>query len=233
MNCSGRIVNTGAPLRRIRRGGVTAGLVASIVVLTGLTTVAVVFSPKFAGAGIGNGVGAGQPAALNDRQLVTRSLSSLFGSSHRVLAIHERGDSPYVEIVLWVDDRFNRGQIDPSEVAVVAHSRVLRTVTWFSLLPGDPNFEHWEALANDALAVDRLTTPGFCDRWRSHHSVAPRVICTGVSDLHVRIAQQLNAETAVVQITLIWPVDSTDSPTETSAQVHVALEAGDRRSTFP
>lgn len=215
-----------------RRGGAATGLIATLVILAGLTTVTVMFGPKFAGADVGSAPASGAaPKTISERQLVCNGLASLLGSSHQVLAIHVRGPSPYVEFVLWVDDRHNRGQIDPGEVAVVAHSRVLQTVTWFSLTPGDRNIEQWDALGQEVLVAERVDAPGFCDRWRSHHAVAPRVIGTGISDLRVNIAQQVNSETAVVQITLKWPVDSTDSPTETSAQVHVALRAATKRST--
>ena len=98
-------------------------------------------------------------------------------------------------------------------------------MTWFSLVPGDREREQWSAMGNALLSAETITSPGFCDRWRAHHAVAPRVIATGVSDLSVTIAQQVDAETAVIGMTLIWPDDSTDSPTETTAQAHVALRA--------
>ncbi len=209
----------------VRRGGATAGLIATLVVFSGLVTTAIVFSPKFAGASAHHSDVKTLQQPLHERQIVTNSIASLLGSSHQVLVVHDRASSPYFELVLWVDDRYNRGTIDPAEIAVVAHSRVLQTVTWFSLMPGDVAHETWESLGSEVLRMELLQEPGFCDRWRAHHAVAPRVISTGVSDLTVEIAQQVDAHTAVLKLDVIWPDDSTDSPTETTAQVHVALRA--------
>lgn len=208
---------------RGRRGGTTGGLIALLCIFGTLTTAAVVFTPQLGTADTASGTFTDQP---HERQLVANRLASLLGGTREVLVVHQRGPTPYLEAVVWVDDRFNRGVIDPMEVAVISHSRVLQTVTWFALPAAlADQFQQWSDLGADVLDPQRLTEPGFCDRWRAHPDVTPRVIGTGISDLHLQILQQVDPAHAVLDIELIWPADSTDSPTETSARVHVALRA--------
>jgi len=206
-----------------RRGGTTAGLAATLLVLGTLTAAAVVFAPRFGSAGMSSSNTAAPP---HERQLVANQLASLLGSSRAVLAVHQRGATPYVEAVVWVDDRVNRGTVDPMEVAVLSHSRVLQTVTWFTVpaVMGD-RYEHWSAFNSETLAPGHMRIPAFCDRWRAHQDVAPRVIATGISDLHLQELPHAGQGTAALAIELIWPANSTDSPTETSAQAHVAWKA--------
>lgn len=206
---------------RSRRGGATVGLLAILTTLASMATAALVIGPRFSlGAMSDDELGPGE--VLSERQIFTNQIAGIFGGSHRVLAVHDRGSTPYLEAVLWVEDRINPGQIDPVEVAVISHSRVLQTLTWYAL-PAPYEKAKWSDLKNSVLTVERIEDATFCERWRSHAGVVPRVVSTGISDLMIKSAHGKDRDSGVMQIRVIWPKEMTDSPTETSAHVQAAI----------
>jgi len=71
--------------------------------------------------------------ATDNHQEFANTLASLVERCVEVLAVHDRGRTPYSEIVLWVDDRANPGIIDQDELAVISHSQLFRTVAVYSI----------------------------------------------------------------------------------------------------
>ena len=208
---------------RVHRGGASAALIITLTALASMATAAVVVGPGFSIGALSTAPTAGSPVEkLGDRQRFANQVAGIFGGSHRVLAVHERGYTPYLEAVLWVEDRVNLGQIDPCEVAVLSHSRVLQSITWYAL-PSEYEKATWSDFDSSVLIVDRLSDPTFCERWRSQSHVVPRLISTGISDLVIKSARREGSDTGVMQIRVIWPEDSTDSPTETAAHVQAAM----------
>ena len=55
------------------------------------------------------------PPQPPERQQVLTGLAALLGGSLEVLAIHQRGPTPFVEVVLWLEDSHNLGRIDRDE----------------------------------------------------------------------------------------------------------------------
>lgn len=206
---------------RSRRGGATAGLLAILTTIASMATAALVIGPRFS-LGAMSKDAPGPMEKLSERQIFTNQIAGIFGGCHQVLAVHERGATPYLEALLWVEDRINPGQIDPVEVVVISHSRVLQTLIWYAL-PGTYENATWSDLDNSILTVERINDAVFCERWRSSAHVVPRVVATGLSDLTIKTAHREGSEAGVMQLRVIWPVDSTDSPTETSAHVEAAV----------
>ena len=71
--------------------------------------------------------------ATDNHQEFANTLASLVERCVEVIAVHDRGRTPYSEIVLWVDDRANPGIIDQDELAVISHSQLFRTVAVYSI----------------------------------------------------------------------------------------------------
>jgi hypothetical protein len=143
------------------------------------------------------------------------ALAALVSDCTEILAVHQRGPTPYAEIVLWVNDIANPGVIDPQEIAVISHSQPLHAVTIYSL----PGTDFWAAVsdanqysgsnrsekrllieAENSVSMPRpanqkvsigpisrqvLTQPAFCDRWRALSAVVPRTIAAGISDMRI------------------------------------------------
>jgi hypothetical protein len=63
------------------------------------------------------------------------SLGRLIEQSKQVLAVHDRGATPYIEIVLWKEDQIHPGVIDPFEVALISQSLVTQSITVYSTTP--------------------------------------------------------------------------------------------------
>jgi hypothetical protein len=132
-------------------------------------------------------------AAAEARREFTDTLATLLSQCHEILAVHQRGATPYAEIVVWKSNAHNPAQIDPEEIAIISHSDLLQAVTIYSLPEGGPpnvassnsNAAPFNAPTLSPLRFDRvaLEQPGFCDRWRALPAVQPRVIGSGISDM--------------------------------------------------
>lgn len=158
----------------------------------------------------------------------------------QVLAAHNRGATPYTELVLWMHDETNPGVIDASEVAVLCHSRLFRTITVYGLASSTP-----EGLMRLSVTVPETTfdDPSFCDQWRSMPQIRPLTIATGISDMrleplseaggaasgnhgHVGPHSELSTFGRPMRLRLRWTGDSTDGPQETTSMIAVGTRPG-------
>lgn len=85
------------------------------------------------------------PSSDHARRMLHRefmdTLARLIGQSVEVLAVHDRSNTPYAEIVLWQNDDVNPGVIDIDELALISHSRLFKTITVYSAQRGTTNGE--------------------------------------------------------------------------------------------
>lgn len=189
-----------------RRGIAISNLLLTLLSFSVLATVAMVVTPRYLSA---HHLGQARVARNNGHQLVIEGMARLMGGSQAVLAVHPRGNSPFVEVVLWLEDSTNPGVVDRHELVVVGHSRVLRTLTAYQMVSaGEAQQTCW--LPEDAA----LQTRTFCDQWRADGSVRPRVIGTGISDMLVERIGESGINQARYAITLTWAEDSADGPDE-------------------
>ena len=198
---------------RPRRGSATQGVLAIIATLGVFTTAAVVIGPRMLSAS-STTIPNAAPVLSPRQQATLDGLAALVGRSIGVLAIHERGLSPFTEVVLWLEDHHEPSELSRGEVAVLSHSRILQTISLYML---DAQAET-ELVLVPAAASKR----SFCDAWRADPQVTPTLIASGVSDVQfVRILG--TAERSVVRIGLTWPEETADGPVEASAEVDVRL----------
>lgn len=138
---------------------------------------------------------------------------------HRVEAIHAPGQgSPFLEIVLWLEDSENLGTRDPGEVAVISHSRALQTITIAQWAP--PDADDHDPPASPDLAESDITGAEFPSWWRSHESVARRVIACGVDGMAADRVRTRDGR-GLLEIRLTWSEDHADGPDEASARLDV------------
>ena len=161
--------------------------------------------------------------AFDNHQEFANTLAQLVGRCQEVIAIHDRGRTPYSELVLWVEDRANPGVIDQTELAIISHSQLFRTVAVYGINSCGTMDENEAApvarrdhtklnsqqLAGGSVSGARrsalsaidlndrqaLREPSFCDTWRGLSQVKPCVIATGVSDLRLHHERNSGAET--------------------------------------
>ena len=159
-------------------------------------------------------------AQTTAHQVILEGLARLVADSHGVIAVHQRGASPFVEVVLWLEDSTPNNVIDKHELIVVGHSRVLRTVTVYQMTKhGGLQDQTWEPQAPE------LGERTFCDAWRVDPSIRPRVIGTGISDMRIERIDGASATAARYAITLTWVADSADGADEATLFVD-AIELG-------
>ncbi|MCI0364873.1 MAG: hypothetical protein L0219_13430 [Phycisphaerales bacterium] len=184
-----------------------------------------------------------QTAPQRRREFVDH-LARLIGGCVAVLAVHDRGDTPNSQIVLWVDDRTNPGVIDAPELAIVSQSQLFQTITLYTMTAGSPGrlFESaastrpierdaplsWDitgqyvqsrAETKDTYGLEEVGQATFCDRWRALPSVVPHIIGTGISDMRVERLSKSPAELSPLRILLRWGLDSTDGAWEASTVI--------------
>jgi len=184
-----------------------SSLILPLLSFSVLAAVAVIVGPKYLHA---TEPGEQQRHAQSSgHQLVLDGLARLIAGSQGVIALHQRGDSPFVEVVLWLEDTSNPGLVDRHELIVVGHSRVLRTVTVYQTARhGGAAETAWES---DSMS---LRSRAFCDQWRADPAIRPRVIGTGISDMRVERIDESSAGGARYSITLTWAEDSVDGSDE-------------------
>ena len=200
-----------------RRGGTLASWLLALSILSAFGFTAAVVTPGFIHAS-GTVTPTGMAARSPDHQRLIDSLGALIGRSGKVLAIHDRGPTPYMEVLLWMDDAKNPGTIDAGELALLSHSRVLQTITYYTLAEGrDPASYHG--------GFDQLG-PAFCNQWRAGPEVMARVIGAGVSDMRVEPVEAGPTGPALLRISLTWGPNSTDGPDEASVLVDAVYGHG-------
>jgi hypothetical protein len=202
------------------------GLLVALCALGGLSAAALVLEPRiiFGEPGQAGPADAAVAAAHRPHQDLVNRLAALVGQSVGVLGIHPRGAGPYEEIVLWVDDGTpgGAGVPDEAEIAIVSHSRVMRTITIYRIVgPGPP-----------ARRTAGLETPAFCEALRADRRCGTLVAAAGVADMRVETvaraaaeptAQGARAERRRLRLTLTWAPDSADGPDEASVVVDTTL----------
>ena len=165
--------------------------------------------------------GGDPPRPVSDEQRAVDELAGLIARSHAVLAIHDRGCTPFFEIVLWVEDGANPGRLDPHELLVISHSEVLWTVCGYS--SGPPEDARKGAARSDELDLSELRDARFCARWRDRQNVNPSILATGVTALQLTPLGPAEGGGHLVRIALTFTSDSTDGPEEVHSVVNVAL----------
>jgi hypothetical protein len=201
-----------------RRGGSAIGLLAILGLFGGLGVTAIVVTPRMiVGAPLGENVVAPR---LSQHQAVLEALAALVGNSECLLAVHQRGPTPFVELVLWMGDRRNPGVVDADEIAVLSHSRLMRSITFYGLTADRRG-------PVEALPVDvGFNDSRFCDVWRSRSDVVPRVVAVGVSDMHVETRKTHSTMGPALSISLTWTGDLPDAADQGAVLVEVAFGDG-------
>jgi hypothetical protein len=211
------------PRWRRRRGGTLGGVLVTLSLVGTLTVTTVLVAPRYLAAEppAPQGVGA---ASVVHQELID-DLAGIVGRSVGVLAVHEPGPTPYMEMVLWLTDGpgATDGRPDDRELAVLSHSAVLQTITIYRLAAD-------EEMAGPVL--DALGGTAFCDRWRAHPNVVPLVLARGVSDMRVGRVDSAHDEWVAwgtwgglqrLRLSLTWASDSTDGPDEASVLVNTVM----------
>ncbi len=203
-----------------RRGGTLAGLLITLSLMGAMSVTAVVVPPRYLAAGsVQPQV---QAARADAHQEQIDALAALIGRSVGVLAIQQRGPTPYLEMVLWLQDDDSEGiqdQADESELAVLCHSQVLRTITIYRLADGE------EAAAGGRWDARPPAGAAFCDRWRADPRVGSMVLIAGVSDMWVEPLEPPQEGSQRLRIELTWASDSADGADEASVLVDAVVSA--------
>jgi len=107
-----------------RRGGTLGAVVLMLSLVGWLTLTTVVLAPRYLAADTPPPEGV--LAANVDNQEFIDDLARIVGRSIGVLAVHDRGPTPYMEMVLWLTDAPGGvdGRPDDRELAVISHSAV-------------------------------------------------------------------------------------------------------------
>jgi len=212
----------GAP-RRPSRGGATVGLLVTISLIGALAATAVIVTPAYLHA---SSSARPEPviARLPAHQQMIETLGSLVSRSKEVLAVHRREASPYLELVVWLEDGANPGRIDPAEAAVITHSEVLRTISFFGLKEADEADEAPESKAVGWIGEESdIGSASFCAAWRSRPDVRQRVLGSSVATMEVQRVAEGGDGRALLRISLTWAPDLVDGPDEASVLVDVLM----------
>lgn len=150
-------------------------------------------------------------AHVERHQEILDLIAGMIGASAEVISIHSRGETPYAEIVLRVSG--DEHSITSGQIALICHSKVMRTITLYEL----PDTDESTAV----LERDTMRTAGFRDRWRGNPEIAPRILATGISDMKLdMIAKDM------LRIVLTWAPDSADGEDEASALIELTSPGG-------
>jgi len=211
------------PRSRRRRGGTLGSVLVTLSLVGTLTVTTVVLAPRYLAAEPPPPQGVEAASAVH--QVLIEDLAGLVGRAVGVLAIHERGPTPYMEMVLWLADVPGgvEGRPDARELAVLSHSAVLQTITIYRLAADE---------AGPGPVLDAADDPAFCDRWRAHPGVVPLVLARRVSDMRVARVGSAHDEWVAwgtwgglqrLRLSLTWASDSADGPDEASVLVNTVM----------
>jgi len=199
--------------RKRRRGLSTAGVVTALCVSGTLATAAIVTRPAWLQASVEAGPVPALARAGAHRDLM-EVLGRLLSRSQAVLQVHERGPTPYLEIVLWLEDAENIGSPDANEIAVISHSEVLETIVYHAL---EPDAEEGSTPISTDFDVN------FCRAWRERTDVTRTLLATGVTSMQVESTGR-RGDRAGLRMALTWGAQSSDGADEGSMLLDVAME---------
>ncbi|MCP3905015.1 MAG: hypothetical protein GY715_15435 [Planctomycetes bacterium] len=206
--------------RRRRRGATSTGIVGTMCVTGALAATAFVARPAWLHASA-EPVPDVVPARVEAHRDLMDLLGSFLSRSHAVLAVHARGRTPYLEIVVWLEDATNLGHPDPGEIAVISHSEVLETIVYHAL---DPEAD---ADPDASATIPGAPSPDFCRAWRERTDVTRRLLATGVTRVQVEPTGRRD-DRARLRISLTWGAQSTDGADKGSMLLDVIMDAPDR-----
>jgi hypothetical protein len=197
-----------------RRGNTTLGAITLLAAFGTLVGVALVIRPGQLHADTPSTRVARDPDHNRSIELV----AGMVVRSRAVLALHDGSEGPFEEVVLWVEDRVNPGVIDLHEVAVLTHSPVLQTLTYYGRSAGDSD-AHFRS--------DGEFDRAFCQVWRTSPSINAGLIGAGLSDVDFAIDSLFQAGRPALRISFTWVSESTDSPDEASVLIDAVMHAQD------
>lgn len=154
-------------------------------------------------------------AAHERHQTIIDAIGTIVVGACEVLAVHNRGEGPFAEILLRVTCESDAGA---ESIALLSHSRILQTITLYTR-PADPPI---------SLDEKELTGRSFCDRWRNDPAVQTRVLATGVDEMQLQRADTEGGG-ELLRIALTWGPESADGQDEASIVVD-APQAAPARS---
>ncbi len=210
-----------------RRGASTmTGLLMTLGLLGTLTVAAFVVHPMATQAR-GQALPAVQPATHARHQQIIESLAQLVARSYELVAVHQRGVGPYVELVLRATGE-ESDRVRPEEILLLSHSEILQTITLYHLnetIAGSPGASAIKPPFS-SLSYPALRAATFPPTWRSDPAVVSRVLATGISDMQARLIPD-NGSRSHLWIELTWDGETADVTDQ--ASVLVELNATGRR----
>ena len=214
---------------KLRRGATWPAVVWALCVGGTVVTTAVVVTPRYLRA---EPALAAVPAREAAHQQVFEAFAGLVSRSKEVVAVNQRGATPFLEFVLWLEDTEHLGVIDPHEIAVLTHSEVLQTITMHTFDPSAARRDArgaTEAVETPtALARSDIRAPGFCAGFRDRPGVRRRLIGKRIAHLDAESLVDAVAGRSMLRISLIWDQESADGEDEASAlmDVHMRTDEG-------
>lgn len=211
------------PTTRRRRGTSTTGVVATLATFGALGATAIMIGPRVIEANSPATTPQVVTARIPSHQRVIEAFGGLVARSRAMLAVHDRGAGSHEELVLWLENRDLPKLVDPHEIGVISHSRILQTLTLHTMPEAEiaPLDVPWQAWSR----------PGFCETWRTCPGTHSTVIAAGLSDVDFRSEQLIQGGPAALRITFTWAADSADGSDQASIVVGVKkmprLEHGD------
>jgi hypothetical protein len=204
--------------------------VIAATVFATLTGVALTVVPRTLQAG--DDRPAERAASDPQHQALLEVLVQLIGQCREVLATHQTVQRPALEVLLWLEDADPPGVVDPVEIGLLSHSRILQTLTFTRLVPGaDVTAQDLLALRPPGVTAGSRSTagtdpydlldPSFCRRWQAFPLTEVLTIGTGLSDLTIRPVPAGAGGAAALEIALTWSAESVDGPDMASAVIDV------------
>lgn len=157
------------------RRGLAASEITAVLVAGGiLTTTAAIVGPRLLSAD-DDDAALSVPTQPEHADTLSTLVEALEGCK-ALLIHHDRERTPYLDLVVWTEDRTDPGAVNVDEVLVLSHSRMLQTLA-MHVCEG-PFGEEVEG-----LTIDTLLDPDFPERWRMRGDVVGRVLSSGVSEM--------------------------------------------------
>lgn len=150
------------------------------------------------------------------------ALSHLLDSCAAVIAVRAGGRGAGGEtgaVVLWAEDKGERGVMEAGEVLVLLHSPVLEALVAMTAPEG----------SSERIAALEAMEAGFPERWRAREDVRKRVVAAGVTAVSVARAEAGEGR-AVVRVGLTWGGGSPDEPESAEASASLPALAVARRA---
>jgi hypothetical protein len=123
-----------------------------------------------------------------DGRIMQHRLADLIRGARRVVNSHDAGQGRYADVMLWIADTQDPGQVNLAELALVSYDTQTSSLRLY--LPEMTDGERGNPLTNPVVAPATAATAGYAQQFRTNASVVPHLLSENIHAMQVTLGDK-------------------------------------------